>query len=139
MGQRRYRDMGHIDVDVSRLPLLVIRFQGQVDDEAFGVYIEQITQNLLRGRRYVMLFDASTAGIIGAPLRRRQADFIKQHQAALKRCCVGCAFVISQAPIRGLLTAIFWIQTLPFEHIVVGTVAQAERWCEERMAVSAQD
>jgi len=126
--------MGQIVVDTSRLPLLVLRFQGQVDDVAFDHYLAQVKRNLDRERRYVLLVDATEASTASASQRRLQADFMKTHQAALARHCAAAAFVITQPLIRGVLTAILWTQAFPFEHIVLKEVADAELWCRARAA-----
>ena len=38
------------------------------------------------------------------------------------------AFVIDSPIVRGALTAILWIQPLPYEHRIVGTRADANAW-----------
>jgi hypothetical protein len=31
------------------------------------------------------------------------------------------------------MSAIFWLQPLPYAHVVVGSVAEGERWCHARL------
>lgn len=128
--------MGSIETDSSRLPLLVIRFTGVVDDVAFDRYLEQTRERATSGKRYAVLADATNAGVATAPQRKRQADFIKAHRELLAHVCVGNAFVIPNPLVRGVLTAILWLQPLPYDHVVVNGVADGEAWCRKRLAAA---
>lgn len=126
--------MGSIVVDSSRAPLLLVRFDGAVDDDAFRGYLQELTAWLDRGQRYAIVLDARTASPPPAHQRRMQADMIKAEAKRLKQLCVGGAFVIPSPLVRGALTAILWIQPLPWEHTVVADLEAAEAWARNRLA-----
>lgn len=125
--------MGSITVDTSRAPLLFVRFDGGVDDDAFRAYLGQLTAWLDRGERYAIVLDARTATPPPAAQRRMQADMMKSEHTRLNKLCVGGAFVIPSPLVRGALTAILWIQPLPWEHTVVADVETAEAWARNRL------
>jgi len=129
--------MPSITIDTSRLPVLVIRFDGAVDDAAFDRYLGE-SHELSAGRGqsdiYAMVIDSRNGGRPTPGQRHRQNEFIKNHQDDLANRCAGAAFVITSAVGRGVLTALLWVQPMPYEHVVVGTLDEAEAWCRKRLA-----
>ncbi len=132
--------MPSIAIDTSRPSLVVIRFDGVVDDEAFDRYLKDIHEiGQRRGRAdfYALIIDGRGGGRPTPAQRHRQTEFIKLHHEVLTARCVGAAFVITSAVARGVLTALLWVQPLPYEHVVVGSVDDAENWCGHRLAARA--
>jgi hypothetical protein len=41
--------------------------------------------------------------------------------------------------VRGVLTAILWLQNLPTAHTVVGSIDEAARWAAERLRAAGLD
>lgn len=119
---------GSITIDVSDTPLVWLSYVGKVTDAEFEAYLAEYLEVLNRGQHYGCIFDASRAGVPSALQRRLQADWQRRHERRLKQLCVGGAFVIRSAPIRGALTAILWLQPLPFPHSVVSTPLAALEW-----------
>ena len=119
--------MGNITVDPSDWPLARVTYDGVVDDEAFEAYLTSQTALLERRQPYVILFDARTAGMPSARQRQRMANNMKENEPELRRLCKRGVFVISSPVVRGALTAILWLQPLPFPHDVVSTLEEAER------------
>lgn len=125
--------MGRIVVDTSRAPLLVVRYEGTVDDDAFAAYLAELHRFVERGERYAAVYDASECGVPSKVQRRMQAQALKDDRDRTARLCVGGAFVISSAPVRGALMAILWVQPLPYEHVTVANAAAAEAWALRRL------
>lgn len=121
-------------VDPSRAPLLFVRFDGVVDDVAFASYLGQIRAFVDRGLRYAIVFDASTAGVPTAAQRRMQTDQMRNDFTRIQSLCVGGAFVIPSPLVRGGLTAMLWVQPLPFPHKLVADLPSAEVWCRAQLA-----
>jgi hypothetical protein len=128
--------MGSIVVDQSQLPLLIVTFVGQVDDDAFRCYLQETKDVLDRKQRYVVIMDASRSGVPPPSQRQMQAVWMEAHAQALARHAVGTVFVISSPLVRGALTAILWLQPLPHPHTVVADVAMAKVWAQTRLQVS---
>ena len=121
-------------LDASTLPLLRITFAGVIDDDAFRVYLGEYKAVLLRGKPFAALIDATAAGVPTSAQRKLQADFMRDNALVIGAVCLGGAFVIQSTLVRRALTAILWLQPMPFRHVVVGTLAEGETWCRGRLA-----
>lgn len=124
----------HVLVDESRFPLVVVTFREVADDREFDAYLDRMSALVRRQKKNVVILDASEAGAAPASQRKKQADWITQNSELLRAHSLGTAFVISSPLVRGMLTAIFWLQPMPNPHAVVGTYAEAERWAIEQLA-----
>jgi hypothetical protein len=123
-----------IHVDHSRLPLVVIRFEGAPSDDEFVRYLDDVAREVFAlDRPHGMVIDAARMTSMSAKQRRMQADWMEKHDASVRRNSVGNAMVITSPLIRGALTAILWIRPMPGEHVVVSTFAEAERWIIEKL------
>lgn len=128
--------MGRYLVDSSTFPVVMVTFDGALSDEGFAEYLAELRHVLDRGSRYGVVFDATNAAVPSTSQRRMQADYIRSERERLKRMCVGAAFVIPNALVRGSLTAILWLQPLPYEHTVVASVSAAREWVQGRLAAT---
>lgn len=130
--------MGSISVDTAAWPLVRVTYVGTVDDAHFERYLDAQAGLLERKEPYVIVFDARESGMPSAKQRQRMATFTRERQADISRRCRRGVFVISSPLIRGALTAILWLQPLPFPHDVVATIEEAERLLDvERARLSA--
>jgi hypothetical protein len=133
--------MTGIHVDVSRAPIVVVRFERSWTEGEFDAYLEAMeTAVLSRREPTVTILDARDAMATPATQRRKQAAWLQKNEAVLRRYSLGTAFVITSPVVRGILTAILWIQPMPAPHVVVATPPEAERWAtarlDERRAIS---
>ena len=126
--------MPAIEEDESRFPLVVIRFNGVASDAEFEGYLDRQSARIARDQVNAIVIDARRAGATPAKQRRRQAQWMREHAATLARWSVGTAFVIDSAMVRGLLTAILWVQPMPTPHVIVTTMEQAESWARAKLA-----
>lgn len=122
-----------IVLDFEKLPILDVAYVGTVDDAAFQRYLDDLVSVLSVRRPYVLLADATRSRPPSAKQRQMQAECIRAHERGFEQYCRGAAFVIDSPIIRGALTAILWLQRLPYEHIVVPTRADALAWLEPRL------
>ena len=129
--------LGSYAVDASRFPKVQVRFVGALTDEAFRAYLNEYGALLARGERYGIVFDATQADRPTAVQRRMQSEWIHANEPVLRRLCVGGAFAISSSLVRGAMQAILWVSPLPFEHVVVERVADADAWLDARLKRAA--
>lgn len=122
-----------IILDFSTLPVFEVRYIGTVDDTTFQRYLDDLVSVLSARKPYVLLADATRSGAPSARQRQLQAEVIRVHEAGFARYCRGAAFVIDSALIRGALTAILWLQKLPYEHAIVPTRGEALTWLRGRL------
>lgn len=125
----------YITIDESRFPLVMVKYRGAVTDAEFDSYLSTITAFIERGRRFGAVLDTRHASAASATQRRRQAMWLREHQAELPALCLGCAFVVTSPIMRGALTAIFWIQPLAFPYVICAGLHDAVSWVEERVGI----
>ena len=125
--------MPAIEIDDSRWPMVLVTFTGVAPEPEFDDYLRRMSQYLARKQTIVTVLDASKSGATPATQRRKQAEWMRENDAALRRHSAGTAFVISSAVVRGVLTAILWMQPIPQEHVVVATMPEALRWAREQL------
>jgi hypothetical protein len=128
--------VGSIVIDDSRRPIIVVRFDGLVSDAEFERYLGELEAQLEPGQRVCTILDARLAGRAPPRQRKLQADWLARNAGRLRESSVGSVFVITSALVRGVLTAIMWLQPMPVPHAVVATMDEAERWAESRLAAA---
>jgi hypothetical protein len=120
-------------IDASQLPIVVVRFNGYISDPEFDVYLATMTGLLTRNSKMVAILDARAAIRNPPSQRQKQADWIRANEELLRQHSLGTAFVLTSPLVRGVMNAILWLQPLPTEYTVVGTLEEAERWAEDRL------
>jgi len=122
-----------VEQDDSAWPVVMLRMRGVLLDEEEDEFIEASVGFAGRGEQYVAVIDLLEAATPSTRFIRGQAAAMGKHADVLSRRCVGMAFVIESAMLRGALRAIFHLQGPPSPHIVVRTVEAAMRWAESRL------
>lgn len=131
--------MAAIEIDESRWPMIVVTFTGNATEAEFDDYLRRMSEFLQRSEPYVTVLDATRSDVTPATQRRKQADWLRAREASLRRHSAGTAFVISSAVVRGVLTAILWMQPLPQQHVIVATRAEATKWAREQLRSRGAD
>ncbi len=131
--------MKTIEFDESRWPLITIRYQAQVDEREFDQLLELLERNIHRtvrtGQKTAVIYDSRSGWSAPPALRKKQAEWMKKHADITRKNCVGIAFVMNSTVVRGVLTAVLWLSDMPSPYRVVGTMSEAEEWCEEQFAM----
>lgn len=125
--------MAWFDVDDSQWPLAVLRFDGVGSDDDFVAMLAGLDQLYARGRRFALVMDATRAGTPPASQRKLMADWLRANTHLIEQWCVGTAYVIRSPAVRGVLTAIFWLQPQPAPWEVFGLRRDAEGWARDRL------
>jgi hypothetical protein len=120
-------------IDETRFPIVVVEFFGTPTDRQFGEYLTGMTQVLDRASPYALIMDATRSTSTPAKQRSLQAEWMKANHAKLERYSVGTAFVMTSPVVRGMLTAILWLQPLAAPHTVVATRREADVWVREQL------
>jgi hypothetical protein len=120
--------------DLSCLPIVTVTFDGLATDAEFDAYLDTMSRTVLDRREMtVTILDARASGRAPASQRKKQADWLKQHEHRLRQYSLGTAFVIDSPLVRGVLTAILWVQPMATAYTIVGTLEAAERWAAEQL------
>ncbi len=128
--------MRAIQVDTRFMPILLVRYLGPVSDEAFERHLRLLETSLYAkdAPLRAVLIDARHAAPPTATQRQLQAQWQRVHAPKLYALTTGVAFVIPSPLIRSLLTAVFWIQSLPCPHEVFASVEDALSWSVSKLA-----
>jgi len=126
--------------DESQWPFVVTVWPLAQTDAELDRFLARIDLIFARRTPWVHLIDARDATMASATPRMRAAavafmERLPAERAALLR---GECFVISSAPVRGILTALTWMFRPAWPRNVVGTMEEGERWARERLKPSSR-
>jgi len=114
--------------DTSAYPFVRIRF-GRFGDAEFQGFMDEMEELIKRPAPRVLLIDTTNASIPTQAQRRRLTQWLSEHRERLKGDVLGVAFVVPSAVMRGVLTAMFWIQPFPAPYLFVPTVTEGLEAC----------
>lgn len=121
-------------------PVVVVTFVGESTDDEFDGYLSRMSGEIERASGPVAtILDGSRAGATPAKQREKQARWLRQNAGLLRRKSAGTAFVITSPIIRGVLTAIFWIERPSHEYTIVETLPEARRWVNLQLANATRE
>jgi len=124
-----------ITIDDAERPLIAVSFVGTWTDDEFRSYLREMTDRVVLPRTpTVTLLDAGLTLAVTARQRQMQAEWLREHRDVLRAFSLGTAFVIRSPVVRGVLTAILWVQPLEAPHVVVATRDEGLDWCRSRIA-----
>ena len=134
---------GRILVDLDRRPLVVATMIGMPNEKQFVEYLSTMAGNLRyalnKSEKTAVILDTTQSPVAASPrLRKLQADWLQEHNQGLRLACCGMGFVIQSALQRGAMTAVMWLQGMPYPHSVCATLEKAEAYCIEQLAQHGQ-
>lgn len=116
----------------TEFPLITVRFTGEAaSDESFDQYLAELKENYRKREAFILLFDARKAALPKFIHQKRQAQWMKEHEALINQYCLGVAYVVAQPLIRGALRTILKLQNSPLNSRVFGDLEKARSWCFE--------
>ena len=121
-------------VDEARWPLVVLRATAAVDDpDALNASYRALERVLAKQRRFLMLFDLR--GASSSPSRRRRLlDWGLRHEQALRAYLGASGLVVGNGFERGFVTAMLWLQPVPWPMRVFSSLQEAEAWLMQEHA-----
>ncbi|MCB9588223.1 MAG: hypothetical protein H6718_22635 [Polyangiaceae bacterium] len=123
--------MARILTDERHWPSVVVVWpEHPVSDEDLDAYLEASRRQVARGR-HVVLHLADGASGLGARHRRVVANYIKRHEAELKRVVLAGAIVLRNPVLRGMIIATNWLAPPPSPQRIFATREAAEAWLEQ--------
>ena len=125
--------------DTTAWPLVTVTFEGTPTDEAFEACLADFDAVYAKGARVAFVLDTSDAGPLSATQRRRAASWMAARTRMLRDQCLGLAFVVASQVIRGVITAVFWIQPMPAAWTIEMRRASAVAWARERLREARVD
>jgi hypothetical protein len=87
-----------------------------------------LNQRLRRGAPYVALFDLSGAGVPNAKQRQILASHMRSNAELIEQWVRGLGVIAPSPVVRGVATAIFWLEPPRVPHRVHATAGEADAW-----------
>lgn len=126
----------YVDIHYSEFPLVWVEFTGHKATKAnFEAYLEGLKKTYDRQERLVLLFDARKVPFPGLPYQLRQARWLRDNDALIRKYCQGTAYLIAQPWIRAALKMIFAWQKNPVPTTVLAEPEEAREWGQEKMGL----
>jgi hypothetical protein len=117
------------EMDESSFPLVVAVFRGPVQLDACDAFLGRLDSFCKERRHFSTIVDMSHGSAPSASERKYIAAGITSRRVALGRHCDGSAFVITNPLLRGAMTAILWVQPLPYPYEIFTTMEAARSYC----------
>lgn len=115
-------------------PIVTVTPPPALTDEALKSILQSLEDCLARGSPYVLIFDLSNSGVPNAVQRATLAAHIRKNKPRSRLWVRGVAVVASSPLVRGMLTAILWLEPLGVTHEVFATIIEARSWARPQAA-----
>jgi hypothetical protein len=115
-------------------PLIAIEFTGQKETpENFAAYLQELEANYQAKKELALVFDARQALPLNPTYQAKQARWMYQNQAIIKKYCRGIAYVVPQPFLRKVLQLIFKISPNPVTFKVFKTYQDGLTWAKNQL------
>lgn len=121
-----------ITVDGRLWPLLVVKLGRSGTLQELETYLAERTRYLERCEPHVCIVDAREVHMPAACLRQRYTDWLREHEAPLRRWTLGSAYICQTPAVQMMMSVMrhFARMTMPF--VVTPTMPPAAAWAAER-------
>ena len=116
-----------IEVDVSRYPLVVVRYGHQITDAEWSACAARIGELIRRGP-FGMINDVRSGSVPSAVQRRTIITLYDENDRDVRAHFLASALVGGSILLRGVLTALTWVRPAPHPMAIFATLASAEEW-----------
>lgn len=117
-----------IVVDTRWSPILYIAYPRPFTADDWAQLIRQIDRHLDRNEPFGWINDGRSPHLPSAHNRATLAEHQKRRAGDYRRLVKGVSTVTSSALVKGIITAIEWLNPLPFPHQIHATVRDGERY-----------
>ncbi len=123
-------------VDASNAPIVYVRVVAEPDDEGFSRYISDVGGAFRELDKFALIFNTGDLNRFPAKYREILNQWLVDTEAEFKGRWVSSAFVIKNRLIRGVLSAIYWMNRPYYEHCVVSSDEVAWEWTCSRLSAA---
>lgn len=120
-------------VSTERAPIVSVRVIDGPTDENYRRHLEELAAAFRAQDRFGMVFDTGDLAKFPARYREMLNRWIEETQPEFEGRWICAAFVIRNRLIRGVLTAVYWLNAPYYDHKVVGSPEEAWRWVTEQL------
>ena len=123
---------GYFIVDEVDWPHVRVRVNDvEVTDADLLASVTSLGAIAKRGERYTLLIDARGARPLGARQRQILAEASRATEAEATRNCAASAIIVSNAIMRGVMTALHWLKPTGYPERSFTDIGEAEAWVRE--------
>lgn len=113
-------------------PVVQFEFIGRLTSDEIDQYFADADALIVGDKPYACVMDGTHMLVPEAEFVRRQATWIRDHTAGMRRVNRGIAFVVRSTLIRGLVRAVMHFQDLPVSHEWFASLDEAMVWAGAR-------
>jgi hypothetical protein len=121
-----------ITVDGSLWPLLVVKLSRSCTMQELDVYLAERAAYLARCQPHVCIVDAREVHMPPACLRQRYTEWLREHEAPLRRWMLGTAYITVSPAVKMMVSVIRHFAPLTTPFVITGTLQPAAAWAAER-------
>jgi hypothetical protein len=122
-------------IDDSRWPLVTVDWVGHVTLEEIDTHFDEMAVLAGREGRFAVVVDMRDVTHQTAKHRRRAADKLETLSKVAEQSVICAAHVVGSSLELGVLTALYWLSSPPFETKVFTRRAAAEAWASGKLEV----
>jgi hypothetical protein len=112
-----------------------VTFHGGCADEELEEMLDGLDAILhASGDRVAFVFDVTRGVVPSARQRTMMGRWLQAHSALIPRRCVGAAYILPSAGLRGMLTAILWFAPHPVPYRITASKVEAQAWARALVA-----
>jgi hypothetical protein len=123
----------NVNFDYERSPLVTITWPAGWGPADLQGFIDDMTTMVRREQRIAVINDIRNTRAPTAAERKLIASAVSESEMYLRKYVLGWADVSSSALIRGIVTAIQWMNPSVYPHSIHGTMLEGESWCLARL------
>ena len=121
-----------ITVDGRLWPLLVVKLGRSATVQELDAYLAERTAYLERCEPHVCIVDAREVLMPAPCLRQRYTDWLREHEAPLRRWMLGTAYIAQTPAVQMMVSVIRHFARLTTPFVITATMPPAAAWAAER-------
>lgn len=121
-----------ITVDGSLWPLLVVNLGRSGTMQDLEAYLAERTGYLARCEPHVCIIDAREVHMPAACLRQRYTEWLREHEAPLRRWTLGSAYITQSPAVKMMVSVMRHCAPMTTPFVVTAALPPAAAWAAER-------
>jgi hypothetical protein len=119
-------------------PVVLVEWpRGRMDVADLSAHFAELNVLVARPGRVAFVMDLTGASLVDSVFRSRAASGLKAAITNAVTSVVGVAYVAPDPVVRGMLTAVHWVVSVPFPTLSVSSRAEALAWAGARLEPAA--
>ena len=121
-----------ITVDGSQWPLLVVKLGRSSTRQQLETYLAERAGYLERCEPHVCIIDAGEVHMPVASLRQRYTEWLREHEAPLRRWTLGSAYIALTPAVRMMVSVMRHLAPVTTPFVITDAMPPAAAWAAER-------